>query len=191
MIDRRMSRHTRRAMVALTVIAGVAVATAACGSGAATATRTAGPRPIAASPTAGAAVTGGTVAPALASVVSTSVSASDGAPAASPTPRPVEATPLAMLPNVTLADDGGTVTMHVGQRFLLDLGSEGWTVTISDEAVVRRVLNIAVVRGAQGVYEAHAPGTATLVATGPSPCPAATPACGAPVRVFRLAIVVR
>ncbi len=191
MIDRRMSRHNRHAMVSLTVIAGIALATAACWSGAATATRTPAPRPIAASPTAGAAVMSATAAPVQASVVSTSVSGGGGAPAATPTPRPADATPRAMLPNVTLADDGGTVTMRVGQRFLLDLGSEGWTVTISDQAVVRRVVNIAVVRGAQGVYEAHAPGTATLAATGPSPCPATTPACGAPVRVFRLTIAVR
>lgn len=80
--------------------------------------------------------------------------------------------------------------MRVGQSFLLNLGTEGWLVTLADQTVVSRVINIAVVRGAQGVYKAHAPGQTTLDAVGPSPCPTATPACGAPQRVFRITIVV-
>ncbi|MHB8516291.1 MAG: hypothetical protein ACYC9X_10665 [Dehalococcoidia bacterium] len=174
-----------------TAVAAVALATAACGSGAAVATRTPRSGAVAATPEAGVATVSATAAVAQASVVSTSVNGGGGVSASTPTPRALVATPRAILPNVTLADDGGTVTMLVGQRFLLDLGSEGWTVTVSDQAVVRRVLNIAVVRGAQGVYDAYAQGTATLVATGPSPCPTATPACGAPVRAFHIIIIVR
>jgi hypothetical protein len=104
--------------------------------------------------------------------------------------RPENTTPDASLPDVTLADGGSTVRMHVGQSFLLKLGSDGWSVTVEDQAVISRVINIAVVRGAQGVYLAHAPGQTTLDAIGPSPCPNAVPKCGAPQRVFRVTIVV-
>jgi hypothetical protein len=40
-----------------------------------------------------------------------------------------------------------------------------WTVGVADRTILRRVPNIAVVRGAQGVYEAHALGTTKLAAT--------------------------
>jgi hypothetical protein len=50
---------------------------------------------------------------------------------------------------VTLNDDGQTVTLRVGEQFLLKLG-EGydWTVTVADESVVSRVIGVLVVRGA-------------------------------------------
>jgi hypothetical protein len=80
--------------------------------------------------------------------------------------------------------------MRVGQSFLLNLGSDGWSVTAADQAIISRIRNIAVVRGAQGVYLAHAAGQTTLDAIGPSPCPNAVPACEAPVRVFHVTIVV-
>ena len=92
---------------------------------------------------------------------------------------------------VTLADDGTTVTLRVGERFLLMLGEEyEWMVTSSDEAVVGRVLNILVVRGAQGVYEARKAGRATLSAVGDPPCRKSQPPCAAPSRNFRLEMIV-
>ncbi len=92
---------------------------------------------------------------------------------------------------VTLADDRGTISLHVGERFLLDLdGGFDWTVTVADPAVVTRVVNITVVPGAQGVYEARAVGHTTLTAVGDLPCRRATPPCLAPSRAFSLTIIV-
>ena len=74
---------------------------------------------------------------------------------------------------VTLADDGGTVDVSNGSDFLLKLGSDyDWTISIDNPDVVSRVVNIMVINGAQGVYEAHQPGHAALTATG-------TPVCAA------------
>ncbi len=102
------------------------------------------------------------------------------------------ATPVASQPrSVTLADDGQTITLHVGDRFLLDLG-EGfdWQVNVADPTIVSRVVNVLVIRGAQGIDEAKQPGTTTLTATGDPPCRKAQPPCGAPSRLFRIRVTV-
>jgi len=93
---------------------------------------------------------------------------------------------------VALTDDGQAITMNVGDRFLLSLG-EGydWNVTISDPAVVSRVVNIQVVRGAQGVYEAHQAGSIELAASGDPVCRNAKPPCGMPSRIFYVTIVIK
>ncbi|MCL5024972.1 MAG: hypothetical protein M1531_00515 [Chloroflexi bacterium] len=93
---------------------------------------------------------------------------------------------------VTLADDGQTIELHTGERFLLELGSDyDWTVTVADQNIVSRVVNVLVIRGAQGIYEAKQPGRTTLSATGDPPCRKAQPPCAAPSRTFRIDIVVR
>ena len=93
---------------------------------------------------------------------------------------------------MTLADDGTTVTLAVGERFLLNLGSEfDWSVSIADSAIVDRVRNVSVIAGAQGLYEARAPGRTTLSATGDPPCRKSTPPCAAPSRLFGVDLVVR
>ncbi len=71
---------------------------------------------------------------------------------------------------VTMADNGKTVTLHVGQGFLLALGDQQWSVTVADQAVVARVPNVMVVRGAQGLYRALKAGTTTLQAAGRPNC---------------------
>ncbi len=108
-----------------------------------------------------------------------------GTPPATPAPGGNERT-------VTLADDSQTITLHVGESFLLKLG-EGydWTITPSDQTIVSRVVNIMVVRGAQGVYVAHKAGRTKLSATGDPACRKAQPACGAPSREFHVQIVVQ
>lgn len=94
-------------------------------------------------------------------------------------------------PTVTLADDGTTLPLQPGERFLLKLGEDyDWTVIVADQSIVSRVVNILVVRGAQGVYEAHQVGSTTLTATGDPVCRQAQPPCAAPSREFRLEIVV-
>jgi hypothetical protein len=104
------------------------------------------------------------------------------------------ATPTETAPpgrTITLDDNGKTITLQVNESFLLQLG-EGydWNITIDDQTVLSRKVNVLVVRGAQGIYEAHKPGRTTLSAIGDPLCRRATPPCAAPSRLFRLYIVI-
>lgn len=73
--------------------------------------------------------------------------------------------------DITLEDNGKSITLKTGQSFLLKLGEDfDWNVEVDNQDVVSRALNIMVIRGAQGVYEAHVPGHATLTAVGDPPC---------------------
>ena len=93
---------------------------------------------------------------------------------------------------ITRDDNGQTVEMKAGERFLLKLGEEyAWTVTVGDPEVIGRVMNIAVVRGAQGVYEAKKAGRTTLSAVGDPPCLKSEPPCKAPSLAFEVTLVVR
>jgi hypothetical protein len=92
---------------------------------------------------------------------------------------------------VTLADDGQTVTLRVGERFLLNLGDTFiWQVTPADPTVLSRMVNVLTIKGSQGLYEAHKAGRTELMATGDPPCRQSQPPCGAPSRVFRIQVVV-
>jgi hypothetical protein len=72
---------------------------------------------------------------------------------------------------VTRDDNGRTITLQPGDRFLLKLGDDlDWTVAVDDPSVVSRVPNITVVRGAQGVYEARNTGATDLTAAGTVHC---------------------
>lgn len=93
---------------------------------------------------------------------------------------------------VTLADDGKTIELAVGETFLLALGDGyDWTVTIADPSIVSREVNVATIRGTQGIYRANRPGRTTLTAVGDPPCRRARPACALPSRVVRIDLVVR
>ena len=108
-----------------------------------------------------------------------------GAP--SPTP-----TPAAQSREVTLEDKGATVEMKVGDRFLLNLGDfYDWSLNVADNSILSRVKNIAVIKGAQGVYEALKPGRTTLSATGDPACLKSTPPCAAPSILFEVTVVVK
>ncbi len=92
---------------------------------------------------------------------------------------------------ITLDDDGKTITLQVGQAFLLDLGDGfNWTVTVDDPSIVSRVPNITVVKGAQGVYRAQQAGSTTLYASGPIACPPLE-VCPQLARAFRVQIVIQ
>jgi hypothetical protein len=92
---------------------------------------------------------------------------------------------------VTLADAGKTITLKAGDSFLLKLDDTyDWTVTVSDDTIVSRVVGITVVRGAQGVYEAHKQGNVTLTATGDPMCRQSQPACEIPSRLFEVQLQV-
>jgi len=127
----------------------------------------------------------GTVAALLvlsAAACSSSVAASSATPTAS----------VPSAPTVTLTEDGHTLTLHVGQSFLLKLG-EGydWNVTVNDQTIVSRKVNVLTVRGAQGIYDAHKAGATTLTATGDPVCRNTNPPCEQPSREFHLTIVVQ
>ncbi len=93
---------------------------------------------------------------------------------------------------ITLDNQGQTINMTVGQSFLLKLGDNyTWDIVVSDDAVISRVRNIAVVQGAQGIYDANQAGTATLTATGDPVCRQAQPACAMPSIQFVLTVVVK
>ena len=105
-------------------------------------------------------------------------------PAVVPSPSPG--------PSVTLSDQDRTVALQVGHRVLVNLGEEfDWTVEIDDPSILSRVPNIAVVRGAQGVYEAHRAGQAVLTASGDPVCRKVQPACAQASRPFRVQIAVQ
>ncbi len=88
-------------------------------------------------------------------------------PTATATPRPSPTPSLV----VTLAQNGSTLHLAVGQRFLLDLGDSAvWAVTIADPHVLAQVRGVALPPGAQGVFAALARGSTTLSAIGSPPC---------------------
>ncbi len=92
---------------------------------------------------------------------------------------------------ITQRDNRRTITLQVGDRFLLNLGDTmDWQLQIDNPAVVSRVPNVLTVKGSQGLFQAHAIGQATLSATGDAPCRKATPPCMLPSFSFQLQIVV-
>jgi len=92
---------------------------------------------------------------------------------------------------ITLDDNDRTTTLQVNETFLLKLGeSYDWNITIDDQTIVSRVVNVLVVKGAQGIYRAHKPGSTTLIAAGDPICRKTTPPCQAPSVLFKLNIVV-
>jgi hypothetical protein len=94
-------------------------------------------------------------------------------------------------PQVTLSQNGQTISVQVGDTFLLDLGNNyDWQIVVDHPEIVSRVVNIIVVRGAQGVYKALASGSAQLTATGDPTCRQSKPPCAAPSLLFKLNIVV-
>ena len=100
--------------------------------------------------------------------------------------------PLSTARNITLADDGQTLGFRVGQNFLLFLGiNDNWSATVADPAVVDRIPDVFVIRGAQGLYRARQPGHTTLTAAGDPACRQAQPPCAAPSTVFSVQIDVQ
>ena len=94
---------------------------------------------------------------------------------------------------VTMADNGRTLQLNVGDGFLLNLGSDfyDWSVEIDNQAVVSRELNISVIKGAQEIYRTRSSGTATLSATGSPQCMNLTPPCMVPSILFRIDLIVQ
>jgi|GEM_PF-6498120 len=93
---------------------------------------------------------------------------------------------------LTIADNGQTITLKQGDRFLLSL-PEGynWQVSIGDPSVVSYATGFMAPAGTQGLYVARQPGKTSFSASGEPPCRTARPACGLPNRLFQVTIVVQ
>lgn len=85
-------------------------------------------------------------------------------------PSSTSTTTTASTNTVALADSGKVLNFKVGDTFLLKLGDYNWSLNISDPSVISRVPNIAVVKGAQGVYRALKAGSAEIEGTGSPIC---------------------
>lgn len=126
-------------------------------------------------------------------VVGTAVGGSTSPPLRDITPvQPPDNSGVVLTPDatgtvtVTLADQGSTVEMKVGDRLRLALeDGYDWTVTIADTTLLRAVMGEAM------LYQAARPGQTPLNAVGELPCHKAIPPCEAPSRLFSLTVIVR
>lgn len=92
---------------------------------------------------------------------------------------------------VTLEQNNQEISLKKGERFLLKLGNNyNWNIDIANQDIVSRVINIMVINGAQGIYEAHNTGTTTLTAQGDPFCLSSVPRCAMPSLLFRVNIIV-
>ena len=92
---------------------------------------------------------------------------------------------------ITLQNNNNSIHIHAGDSFLLKLGdSFTWNITIDNQTVVSRVPNVMVIRGAQGIYDAHNLGEAVLTAIGDPLCRQTMPQCELASIMFRLNIIV-
>lgn len=94
---------------------------------------------------------------------------------------------------IVLEDNGRTFTYHVGDSFLLNLGADvyEWEVTIGDQNIVAMKIGVTVIQGAQGIFDALAPGSTTLTAVGSPQCLKSTPPCKIPTILFKVTLVVQ
>ncbi len=100
--------------------------------------------------------------------------------------------PLAAPDTVTLQENGQTFTMRVGDGFLLNLGDDvyNWDLSIDNQSVLALRKGVMVIKGAQGIFDAQAAGTAVLTAAGRPQCLDATPPCGMPTILFKVTVIV-
>ncbi|MBI5353582.1 MAG: hypothetical protein HZB50_13150 [Chloroflexi bacterium] len=108
-----------------------------------------------------------------------------------PTPQP-DITPTSN--TITLNDNGKTIYfLHPGDSFLLNLGTDtyDWNVNIDNQSVLSLHLGASIIRGAQGIFDAQAPGTAILTADGTPKCFNSNPPCMMPSIIFTITVVVQ
>jgi hypothetical protein len=125
---------------------------------------------------------------ATASPVGTASTGARPTPSPAPTRTPA---PASALRTITLADDGTTVIVTVGERVLVELGvGLVWTVRVDDPSVLVRVPGVTLVVGAQGLYAAARAGSTLVAAIGDAACRTAVPPCMVPSRSFSVTVVV-
>jgi hypothetical protein len=79
---------------------------------------------------------------------------------------------------ISLVDNDKVISLKKDERFLLKLGEDyNWDVEINNQTIVSKVINIMVVKGAQGVYESHNLGNAVMTTTGNPICLATSTPC--------------
>lgn len=71
---------------------------------------------------------------------------------------------------VTMADNNSTLHYNVGDSFLLKLGDYVWDISMSNPSIISRIKNVAVIRGAQGIYAVNNAGQTDLTAVGRPMC---------------------
>ncbi|HEY8286785.1 MAG TPA: hypothetical protein VIJ28_20530 [Chloroflexota bacterium] len=91
---------------------------------------------------------------------------------------------------ITPANNGQVLHYTVGQKFVLELGPDYvWNLAFSTPGIVKRAINVAMIRGAQGIYTATVAGHTTLTAIGTTVCPG--PTCSDPARGFQVTLIVQ
>lgn len=108
----------------------------------------------------------------------------DSSPVSTITPTPIMTSPQRMTYDVTLADNGKTFYMKIGDELRISLDNAYiWSMaSISDPNVLA---------GAQAGYFAFANGTATLTMIGNPECLNLNPPCGLPSIVFTIIAIVQ
>jgi hypothetical protein len=100
----------------------------------------------------------------------------------------VTAQPSGTQYTLTMADNGATLNVQVGDSIALQLGSSSfyrWDVRVSDVQILRRP-PVALIQGVQGLWNVIGTGQATITATGTPTC---YPQCLAPSYAFSATIV--
>jgi len=94
---------------------------------------------------------------------------------------------------ITLTDNGKTINLHTGDSFLLNLGDSvyDWEVNVDTQSVVSLHMGMMVIKGAQGIFDAHIPGTAILTANGNPKCFTSNPPCMMPSIIFTITLFVQ
>ena len=91
--------------------------------------------------------------------------------------------PSSITYEVTMADNGKTFNMKVGDSLRLNLDSfYDWSVSVD---------NPTVIVSSQGLYHAYASGTSSLTAFGDPKCYSLTPPCLAPSIMFTITVIVQ
>jgi hypothetical protein len=94
---------------------------------------------------------------------------------------------------ITFDENGKIFNVKVGDSILLNLGTDlyAWTVNIDHENVLHLKMGVMVIQGAQGLYDAIAPGRAILSASGDPLCLNSHPACAMPSVFFSVTVNVK
>ncbi|HKP87595.1 MAG TPA: hypothetical protein VJZ26_15955 [Blastocatellia bacterium] len=94
---------------------------------------------------------------------------------------------------VTIDDGGKTIELTVGERILLVLKNDNleWAAEVQDSTILKKLTDVDIIAGAQGIFEAQRAGQTKLVAQGDPPCIKLKPRCLQPSVLFEFNIVVR
>ncbi|HKV41630.1 MAG TPA: hypothetical protein VJX67_20670 [Blastocatellia bacterium] len=94
---------------------------------------------------------------------------------------------------VTLADNGTTVNLNMGDHLFVYLGTTyDWSVPTFDPNVMGPVPGVGtLIIGAQALLQTENPGQTTLTLTGDPPCRKVTPPCELPSIRFQITVTVQ